>query len=448
MAALSIVLMLTLPAGARAQGDATVAGVVLYRERIALPPGAILKLQLQDVSLADAPAMVLAEQTIEPMGKAPPYAFELAYDASAIDERHSYAVRAEIRDGDQLLFTTTERYAVITQGNPSSGLTIVVRSIGASKPSASLPGEMVNRDWSLTSLQRAPGDVVTTTNKGVSIRFGDDGRASGSGGCNRYSGPYSVAAEGGLSFGTLIATRIACTPDVASLESAYFGALGSVASYKLEGATLQLSFDNGRGLLSYSAPANKETCFEQTGHCVSGRFLEFWQSNGGLPVFGYPLSDQLSENGSTVQYFERQRFELHPENDAPYDVLLGRLGDEALKRQGVDWFTLAKAGGPQKECLLFAETQHNVCDQNGMPGFLTYWRTHGLEFNGRPGKSYNEALALFGLPLSEPRMETNADGSQVLTQWFERARFEYHPNNPAAARVLLGRLGAETQPSP
>ena len=40
-------------------------------------------------------------------------------------------------------------------------------------------------------------------------------------------------------------------------------------------------------------------------------------------------------------------------------------------------------------------------------------------------------------------METNADGYRVLTQWFERARFEYHLLNPPASRVLLGRLGAE-----
>jgi hypothetical protein len=54
-----------------------------------------------------------------------------------------------------------------------------------------------------------------------------------------------------------------------------------------------------------------------------------------------------------------------------------------------------------------------------------------------------ESLALFGYPISEARMEVNARGDRVLTQWFERARFEYHPNNPAHDRVLLGRLGAE-----
>jgi hypothetical protein len=53
------------------------------------------------------------------------------------------------------------------------------------------------------------------------------------------------------------------------------------------------------------------------------------------------------------------------------------------------------------------------------------------------------SLALFGYPISEARIKVNSSGDRVLTQWFERARFEYHPTNPAASQVLLGRLGAE-----
>src|SRR5215208_4495063 len=85
--------------------------------------------------------------------------------------------------------------------------------------------------------------------------------------------------------------------------------------------------------------------FPETGRTVGGRFLEYWQTNGGLPVFGYPLSDQIQENGRSVQYFERQRFELHPENARPYDVLLGRLGVEILARNGIDWQSQATSPG-------------------------------------------------------------------------------------------------------
>ncbi len=69
--------------------------------------------------------------------------------------------------------------------------------------------------------------------------------------------------------------------------------------------------------------------FPQTQHILSDRFLNYWQSNGGLAIFGYPISEPLNENGLIVQYFERNRFEYHPENvGTKYEVLLGLLGTD------------------------------------------------------------------------------------------------------------------------
>ncbi len=87
--------------------------------------------------------------------------------------------------------------------------------------------------------------------------------------------------------------------------------------------------------------AESARTFPETGFTVTGRLLDFWESNGGLPVFGLPVSEERSERTAegrfTVQHFERERFERHPENAAPYDVLLGRLGDELLRKAGRDW---------------------------------------------------------------------------------------------------------------
>ncbi len=72
--------------------------------------------------------------------------------------------------------------------------------------------------------------------------------------------------------------------------------------------------------------------FNETGKRVGGRFLEYWQQNGGLAQQGFPISDEFMEksdlDGKTyhVQYFERAVFEMHPENKPPYDVLLSQLG--------------------------------------------------------------------------------------------------------------------------
>ena len=201
-------------------------------------------------------------------------------------------------------------------------------------------------------------------------------------------------------------------------------------------------------LLAGASPANAQQrgCFTQTGHCIGGRFAQYWQHNGGLPVFGYPLTDELTEQGRTVQYFERQRFELHVENAAPYDVLLGLLGEEVLQQHGIDWQTQPVSPGPLANCLWFQQTQHNVCDQTPSSGFKRYWMTHGLEFDSQPGTSDRESLALFGLPITEPFQEA-INGETFQVQWFERARFEWHPGNADPYRVLLGRLGAEVQPA-
>lgn len=182
--------------------------------------------------------------------------------------------------------------------------------------------------------------------------------------------------------------------------------------------------------------------YPETGHYLSGQFRDFWESNGGLPVFGYPLTEEFvassTDTGkfSTVQYVERQRFEWHPENaGTPYDVLLGRLGAQLLEQQGRDWTSFAKADPAAPNYV--PETGHAIA-----PEFYGYWSSHGLEF-GDAGISYRESLALFGYPLSEPMTETNADGDTVLTQYFERAVFEHHPDNPAEYQVLLRRLGVE-----
>jgi uncharacterized protein (DUF885 family) len=72
--------------------------------------------------------------------------------------------------------------------------------------------------------------------------------------------------------------------------------------------------------------------FTQTGKRVGGPFLEYWQKNGGLAQQGYPVTDEFTERSAldgktyTVQYFERAVFELHPENQPPYNVLLSQLG--------------------------------------------------------------------------------------------------------------------------
>jgi len=182
--------------------------------------------------------------------------------------------------------------------------------------------------------------------------------------------------------------------------------------------------------------------FPETGHTLGGAFRDYWRGNGGLPVFGFALTEEFvqkapdSPQGYTVQYFERQRFEYHPENSGtPYMVLLGRLGAEALAARGRDWQALPKANSSAPH--YFPTTGQAIA-----PEFWEYWRSHGLEF-GDARVSEREALALWGYPITPAAEETLPTGETLLVQWFERARFEYHPNNPDPYKVLLGRLAAD-----
>lgn len=104
-----------------------VRGTVTYLQRIALPPGAIVEVQLQDVSRQDAEADVLATQTIQLTGQQVPIPFELSYDAAQINPVHTYAVQACILVNHQLRFINTAAYWVITQGH-STEVEIIVQS--------------------------------------------------------------------------------------------------------------------------------------------------------------------------------------------------------------------------------------------------------------------------------------------------------------------------------
>jgi hypothetical protein len=198
-----------------------------------------------------------------------------------------------------------------------------------------------------------------------------------------------------------------------------------------------------------SISLNEARYFPETGHNLILGFRSFWGQSGGLPVFGYPLTEEIqqfqrldSSTGImlTIQFFERQRFEYHPElAGTPYEVLLGRLGaEEAATRpdlRGLWAFNPVPATAEHPPgCVHIAAAQHRLCGE-----FRPYWEGHGLEL-GDPGVSFREALALFGYPISEEFIDPRTG---LITQYFERARFEYHPELPAGRRILLGRLAAD-----
>lgn len=169
--------------------------------------------------------------------------------------------------------------------------------------------------------------------------------------------------------------------------------------------------------------------FAQTGQAVSGLFLQYWQQHGALAQFGYPISAQMQEksavdgNTYTVQYFQRATMELHPENSPPNNVLLSLLGALQYKQKYPNGAP-AQVPNNAPGSAFFQQTGHRVGG-----AFLQYRQQHG-------------GLAQQGYPISDELKETSpVDGKQYTVQYFERAVFEYHPENKPPYDVLLSQLG-------
>lgn len=171
--------------------------------------------------------------------------------------------------------------------------------------------------------------------------------------------------------------------------------------------------------------------FPETNKTVCGSFLTYWDTHGGLAQQGFPISNEFQEKSDidgktyTVQYFERAVFEAHPENKAPYDVLLSLLGRMKLAEKYPAGVPDGDVGLMPGESRTFPETGKSV---SGV--FLNYWQEHG-------------GLAQQGYPISNAMYESITRTSPArIVQYFERAVFELHPENNNDFAVLLSRLGA------
>ncbi len=104
-----------------------VMGSVTYRERMMIPPNTTLRVVLEDVSLADAPATVIAE-SVQSVSTAPPYPFELRFKAAEINPSRQYNVRAWLVIDGKAWFTSTQANPVLTGGHGDVVEVLVSRS--------------------------------------------------------------------------------------------------------------------------------------------------------------------------------------------------------------------------------------------------------------------------------------------------------------------------------
>lgn len=163
---------------------------------------------------------------------------------------------------------------------------------------------------------------------------------------------------------------------------------------------------------------NKQRYFSETGHTVSGEFLEFYErALDPLLLYGYPITESFQDPtfGRIVQYFQNVRFELYPDAPVGLRVKLSPLG-EYLYTPGQTADIEPNSPG----CATFRENDKplQVCY-----AFLEFFKAYG-------------GVKQFGYPISNLEKQ---DGRMV--QYFEFARFEWHPQLPSGKRVRLTQLG-------
>ena len=167
--------------------------------------------------------------------------------------------------------------------------------------------------------------------------------------------------------------------------------------------------------------------FPETGHWVNGEFLRAYESVADpLLVYGYPITGSFQSQSCsqkpclTVQYFDHVRFEQHPENPPESHIIISSLGDFQHTMDGTA--VVAAIPSNSNACRLIYQDPQKA----GIPvcyAFLKFYDTYG-------------GIAQFGYPISEVEIREGR-----LVQYFNYARFEWHPENPSGQRVTLTDLG-------
>ncbi|MBJ3783312.1 META domain-containing protein [Devosia sediminis] len=241
-ALLALLLILTTPALAQ---PVILDGTVTYRERIALPPDAWLRVML--VELTDGRPIVGATAGIPAKGEVPiAFVLNVRSDVDAHDGTHGLV--AEISSGGRVLFRNPVPVPVAAPGN----LTHIVANYAPGPivdpkppeepdepmlPDPLLPPQpgLLDTVWTVTSIGGKP--AIADSKPTLSIAA--DHRAGGTGGCNNFFTEATVSGDS-ISFGPAAATMMACGQEIMDQEHAYFLALEAVASYHLDAQGLRL----------------------------------------------------------------------------------------------------------------------------------------------------------------------------------------------------------------
>lgn len=210
--------------------DMTVSGSVFYRERIALPGNASLRVELVDLAKPEA---VLGTATVAPAGQVP-IPFGLVVDSAKLSTGQAYALQARIEVDGSTWFTSPEPVPVDPAETEKPASLLLVQTMDKSADDTSSIS-LAGTEWRILELNgnRADPEVMST------LAFGADGAVSGNGGCNTFRG--EVAIEGtAMKFGRLASTMMACEGAKSTQEALFHAALSQTVSYSVRNGALAL----------------------------------------------------------------------------------------------------------------------------------------------------------------------------------------------------------------
>ncbi|MER8477970.1 YbaY family lipoprotein [Mesorhizobium sp. M1163] len=223
--------------------EKTLKGKVMYRERIALPPNAVLSVQLADVSLADAPAAIIGERKVVPAGQVP-IKFEISFDPQVIRPDMTYALQARITVDDRLLFVTGARHQVDPLSDAPQTVMLKMAAPSDEPAAASVFGQ----SWLVEYID----GIGVIAEPRATFRISEAGKAGGSGPCNVYFATAKVDGST-ITISDIGSTFKACASETMAEEKALFEALAKAASYHIDAGKLIIADKDDRVILRFNA---------------------------------------------------------------------------------------------------------------------------------------------------------------------------------------------------
>jgi putative lipoprotein len=232
--------------GCGASAAGSIIGTAFYRERMALPPGAIFEASIDEVSHADASSNAIA--TTEITSPRTPINFELTYDDKAVRSDGHYVVRGRITVDGRVWFSGNSDVPLPTGGG-AYHVALLLRRAGGD--AGGTPLETTR--WKLRTLRGLAVTPVEPTREAWLTLDPADHRASGFAGCNQLTGDYTLEGDR-LTFSRMVTTLRMCLHGMAE-EEAFLKALPAVARWRISGTQLALLDKDGAEIATFEAGA-------------------------------------------------------------------------------------------------------------------------------------------------------------------------------------------------